>query len=123
MKKIIKALLRVVQTMNKYNICHRDIKPANIMVNFFLKKPIIKLIDFGLCADYTDSSGDSLLYDKSGTAGYIAPEILGLELTGKLYNQKVDIYSIGVILYEMVVGFNPFKSRKYEDSLLKNYYS
>ena len=72
--------------MNKYNICHRDIKPSNIMVNFYQKKPIIKLIDFGLCADYTDKGKDSLLHDKSGTAGYIAPEILGLELTGKLYD-------------------------------------
>lgn len=81
------------------------------------------MIDFGLCADYTDHSRDSLLYDKSGTAGYIAPEILGLEIASRLYDKKVDIYSIGVILYEMITGFNPFKCKRYEDSLLKNYYS
>ena len=85
-KRIIKALLKVVQIMNQYNICHRDIKPANIIVNLYNQKPIIKLIDYGLCADYTDKSRESLLYDKSGTAGYIAPEILGLEITRKLYD-------------------------------------
>lgn len=49
-------------------------------------KKILKLIDYGLCADFTDHSSNSLLRDKSGTACYIAPEIIGFDLTHKFYD-------------------------------------
>lgn len=66
------------------------------------------LIDYGLCADFTDFSPNSLLHDKSGTAGYLAPELIGMNIIGKFYDERVDVFSIGMIMYELTTGFNPF---------------
>jgi len=49
-------------------------------------RKLLKLIDYGLCADFTDHSSNSLLKDKSGTACYIAPEIIGLNFFHKFYD-------------------------------------
>lgn len=73
----------------------------------------IKLIDFGLAADFTDLSETSLLHDKSGTSGYMAPELIGLNYLKKLYDEKVDVYSLGIIIYESLSGFNPFSNIDY----------
>lgn len=62
----------------------------------------LKLIDYGLCADYLDHSWNSLLKDKSGTACYIAPEIIGFDIYEKFYDQRADVFSVGIILYEMI---------------------
>ena len=91
------------------------------MFKKYKKGLIVKLIDFGLAADFTDHSTSSLLRDKSGTACYLAPELIGIDYTNRLYNQKVDIFSIGIILYEIFAHFNPFKTKDYKKSLLKNY--
>ena len=100
--KVVKALLGVIIELNKYNLVHRDIKPTNIMFTFDGKgNEVCKLIDFGLCADFTDHSEDTLLKDKSGTVCYLAPELIGWDLLNKLYDEKVDVFSIGMILYEM----------------------
>ena len=60
----------------------------------------MKLIDFGLCADVTDHSANSLLVDKSGTVGYLAPELI-TNKKGEFYDEKVDVFSAGMIFYEM----------------------
>jgi serine/threonine protein kinase len=79
-------------------IAHRDLKPQNIMITAF---PQIKLTDFGLCAFLTDSK----LTTFCGSACYSAPECLKhVSYDGDL----ADIWSLGVILYEMVVGRHPW---------------
>jgi len=101
-RKVLNTVLSVIIELNKYNIVHRDIKPANIM--FTLNKAnqeTCKLIDFGLCADLTDQSATSLLRDKSGTVCYLAPELIGWDLINQMYNEQVDVFSLGMILYEM----------------------
>lgn len=60
----------------------------------------MKIIDFGLCADVTDHSQNSLLVDKSGTVGYLAPELI-TNKKGEWYDEKVDVFSAGMLLYEM----------------------
>ena len=60
----------------------------------------LKLIDFGLCAELSDHSSDSLLNDKSGTVGYLAPELI-IKKKGDFYNEKVDVFSAGMVFYEM----------------------
>ena len=60
----------------------------------------MKLIDFGLCANLQDFSENSLLNDKSGTVGYLAPELI-TKKKGQFYDSKVDIFSVGMIFYEM----------------------
>ena len=119
--KLTKNLLEAIQEINKYNMIHRDIKPDNIMFKISKRVLIVKLIDFGLSADYKDHSKESLLFDKSGTACYIAPEIIGMNYIKKFYCEKVDVFSIGVILYEILTGLRPFKGKNYKDSLILNY--
>jgi len=61
-----------------------------------------KLIDFGFSTNFKDKSKDSLIRDKSGTACYLAPELIGMNYYKVLYDEKVDIFSIGIVLYEML---------------------
>lgn len=104
---VIHQLLLSVHYLHKLNIIHRDIKPQNIMLRLardekrldFKEKYEIILIDFGLCADYKDFSATSFLHDKSGTTGYLAPEVI--KNTKTFYNDKVDVFSVGVVLVEM----------------------
>lgn len=99
---VVTALLKVIVELNKYSLIHRDIKPANIMFTFDEEgRETVKLIDFGLCADFTDHSETTPLKDKSGTVCYLAPELIGWDLLNKHYGKQVDIFSIGMILYEM----------------------
>ena len=78
-------------------IVHRDLKSANL----FLCGRTIKIGDFGLARKF--HNGD-LLSSYKGTPLNMAPEIIG----GEEYSSKVDIYSLGTILYEMIFGCCPF---------------
>lgn len=90
--------------MHKKNIVHRDIKPENVLLES--KDPTkhrIKLTDFGF-AKVLDPNQDGLT-DTLGSPLYMAPEIIK-----KIpYDQKVDIWSMGVIVYILLCGRPPFK--------------
>lgn len=120
---LARSLLEVIIFFNQFNIIHRDIKPSNIMFKQSKKgtRRVVKLIDYGLCADFTDHSESTLLKDKSGTACYMAPEIIGLNFLQKFYDQKVDVFSVGIILFEIFAGKNPFQTMDYQQSLFKNF--
>ena len=97
-------------------IVHRDLKPENFMIKITPdNKPQIKLIDFGF-ATYIPKNGEKLK-EYLGTREYAAPEIL--EETG--YMEKVDEWAIGVIMYNMLTGYEPFKGEtpsEIKDSVL-----
>ena len=97
-------------------IVHRDLKPENFMIKInSYNKPQIKLIDFGF-ATYIPKNGEKLR-EYLGTREYAAPEIL--EETG--YREKVDEWAIGVIMFNMLTGFEPFKGEtpsEIKDSVL-----
>ena len=83
-------------------VIHRDLKPANILVN---DDALLKIVDFGVAA--AASSGDTQLTKTGyviGSPKYMAPE----QILGKKVDETADIYSIGVIMYEMVTGFPPY---------------
>jgi len=79
-------------------IVHRDLKPENLLVNH---NDVLKIADFGWCAVSTVTR---LTF--CGTLDYLAPEMI----QGRGHNHTLDIWSIGVLLYEMVVGRPPFQS-------------
>src|SRR5690606_486860 len=83
-------------------IVHRDLKPANILIN---NEGLLKIVDFGVAAAQQD--GDTQLTKTGyaiGSPKYMAPE----QILGKKVDERADIYSVGVILYEMTTGQPPY---------------
>ena len=83
-------------------VIHRDLKPANILVN---NEGLLKIVDFGVAA--AAASGDTQLTKTGyviGSPKYMAPE----QILGKKVDETADIYSVGVIMYEMVTGIPPY---------------
>jgi serine/threonine-protein kinase len=83
-------------------VIHRDLKPANVLVN---DEGLLKIVDFGVAA--AASSGDTQLTKTGyviGSPKYMAPE----QILGKKVDQTADVYSIGVIMYEMCTGIPPY---------------
>jgi serine/threonine-protein kinase len=87
---------------HQVGIIHRDLKPANILIN---EEGLLKIVDFGVAA--AASSGDTQLTKTGyviGSPKYMAPE----QILGKKVDHRADIYSIGVIVYEMLTGTPPY---------------
>ena len=83
-------------------IVHRDLKPANVLIN---DEGLLKIVDFGVAA--AQKEGDTQLTKTGyviGSPKYMAPE----QILGKKVDERADIYSLGVILYEMVTGAPPY---------------
>jgi len=124
-KYIIKNVLKGLYSLNSQNIIHRDIKLSNILINYLNNDDLInenilnaeiKIIDFGF-AKYLKK--DELANSIIGTPFYMDPKILHgfiLEKNEKKYsyNMKVDIWSIGIMAYYLLLGVFPFKGKKYE---------
>jgi len=90
---IMKQLFSVLSYLQYRDVIHRDFKPENILITKTKSDGYqIKLIDFGLATFFSNKRDQQ---KKGGTAGYVAPEILNNEP----YNFKVDLYSVGVIMY------------------------
>ncbi|CAN4091129.1 unnamed protein product [Withania somnifera] len=95
---VLVPLMEAIAHCHRLGVSHRDIKPDNILFNDWND---LKLADFGSAQCFR--SGE-LMTGVVGTPYYVAPEVLA----GKNYNEKVDIWSAGVILYIMLAGIPPF---------------
>ena len=93
-------ILRALQHAHEKGIIHRDIKPQNIML---LEDGTIKVTDFGI-ARFSQAETQTMTDKAIGSVHYIAPE----QARGGYINDKADIYSVGVMLYEMLTGQLPF---------------
>ena len=104
---IIIQLCSALEYAHKKRLVHRDIKPGNIML---LPDGGIKLMDFGI-AKLVGGGGAGDLASGVGTPGYISPE----QLDGKTVDYRTDIFSSGVILYELLTGVKAFTGKSTEE--------
>lgn len=88
--------------LEKTGVIHRDLKPANILTH----RGTVKIADFGL-AKYVDNYGSSMLRSCVGSPLYMAPQVL----MKKTYTTKCDIWSLGVLYFEMLSKEFPFNGR------------
>ena len=100
---ILLGACKALQYAHNKNVVHRDIKPANILIS---KKGEVKLVDFGIAVSQDEESGLTIEGTTLGTPSYMAPEQLA---DSKGVDSRADIYSAGVMLYEMVTGKKPFQ--------------
>ena len=105
----LNLIIQILETLyylhNEKNIVHRDIKPENLLVEILDNgTPKLKLIDFGFACEIKDNLKENL-----GTPMYTAPEII----LGKEYNEKVDIWSTGILFFNLLTGTQPYNTLHY----------
>ncbi|KAG8461068.1 hypothetical protein KFE25_003637 [Diacronema lutheri] len=105
------TVLQAIDFMHAKGIVHRDLKPENILLSDKSDSATIKVVDFGL-SQYTRTDQPSLLQTVCGTHKYLSPEMILCD-RGRLrgYSKAVDMWGVGIILYVMLFGFNPFEAR------------
>jgi len=103
-----------VQHAHQKAIIHRDLKPSNVLVNEQDGKRVPKIIDFGIAKATAQRLTEKTMFTELGallgTPEYMSPE--QADLTGEDVDTRTDVYSLGVILYELLVGALPFDSKE-----------
>jgi len=125
---IMQQVFRGINYCHSNNVVHRDLKPENLLLESNVtseslggkKSMKIKIIDFGTSQQF-EVGGKSKMEERYGTPYYIAPDVLN-----KRYDEKCDIWSLGVILYILLVGYPPFNGsddKKIIDAVKKGEYT
>ena len=106
-------ICQAMQHAHQKGIIHRDIKPSNVMVTMHDGVPVPKVIDFGIAKATEMRLTDKTLFTQyeqfMGTPAYMSPE--QAEMTGLDIDTRSDIYSLGVLLYELLTGRPPFSNK------------
>jgi WD40 repeat protein len=111
--KLFQAVCRAVQHAHQHGIIHRDLKPSNIMVIEQDGLPQPKIIDFGIAkalhGQLADQTQITQPFVRIGTLAYMSPEQVHDQ--SRHLDTRTDIYSLGVLLYELITGLQPFDSK------------
>jgi len=112
--KLLVMVCQAIQHAHQKGIIHRDIKPSNILVTLHDGSPVPKVIDFGIAKATQQELTNQTLFTQFqqfiGTPAYISPE--QAEMSGMDIDTRADIYSLGVLLYELLVGQPPFDPKE-----------
>ena len=105
---------QAIQHAHHKGIIHRDLKPSNVLITLHDGKPVPKVIDFGVAKALNTRLTDKTVYTEHfqvvGTLLYMSPE--QAELSGLDVDTRSDIYSLGVLLYELLTGTTPFQKEE-----------
>jgi eukaryotic-like serine/threonine-protein kinase len=119
--KLFIAVCQAVQHAHQKGVIHRDLKPSNILVCLYAGQPVPKVIDFGLAKAISQPLTEHTLYTAHGlmvgTPLYMSPE--QAEFNNLDVDTRTDIYSLGVILYELLTGSTPLEKRQFKDAAIQ----
>lgn len=111
--KLFMQICHAVQHAHQKGIIHRDLKPSNVLVTIVDDAPSVKVIDFGVAKATRQRLTEATVFTEQGqlvgTPAYMSPE--QADPTGQDIDTRTDIYSLGVILYELLVGALPFDTK------------
>jgi eukaryotic-like serine/threonine-protein kinase len=112
--KIFIQVCQAVQSAHQKGIIHRDLKPSNILVTLHHGEPMPKVIDFGIAKATNQKLTEKTLFTQHatmiGTPAYMSPE--QAEISSLDVDTRTDIYSLGVLLYELLTGSTPFPEKR-----------
>ena len=112
--RLFQDVCSAVQHAHQKGVIHRDLKPSNVMVTLHDDKAIVKVIDFGVAKaigdDLTEKTIYTRFYSMIGTPLYMSPE--QAQMSGLDVDTRSDIYSLGVMLYELLAGITPFERER-----------
>ena len=113
---ILRQVASALATAHRHNIVHRDLKPHNIMLAAGPDgAEVAKLVDFGIAKTFDESTQLTSAGGALGTPYYMSPE----QIEGRTVDARCDIYALGIILYEMLVGEVPFADQSTPAVLVK----